>query len=84
MEGLNMLRSLTDMDQKAYPERLGKLFIVNSPFVFVKVYSMIKKWLDPGGKDKASFCCSHSYLLWLILVLVADPYAFNHSHLYSH
>ena len=52
MDGLNMLRSLTDMDQKAYPERLGKLFIVNSPYVFVKVYSMIKKWLDPGGKDK--------------------------------
>lgn len=50
MDGLNMLRSLTDMDQKAYPERLGKLFIVNSPYVFVKVYSMIKKWLDPGGK----------------------------------
>lgn len=46
-----MLRSLTDMDQKAYPERLGKLFIVNSPYVFVKVYSMIKKWLDPGGKE---------------------------------
>lgn len=51
MDGLNMLRSLTDMDQKAYPERLGKLFIVNSPYVFVKVYSMIKKWLDPGGKE---------------------------------
>ncbi|KAF9437668.1 hypothetical protein BGZ76_011709 [Entomortierella beljakovae] len=52
MEGLNMLRSLTDMDQKAYPERLGKLFIVNSPYVFVKVYSMIKKWLDPGVIEK--------------------------------
>lgn len=52
MDGLNMLRSLTDMDQKAYPERLGKLFIVNSPYVFVKVYSMIKKWLDPGGKEQ--------------------------------
>ncbi|KAG0240321.1 hypothetical protein BGW41_007034 [Actinomortierella wolfii] len=52
MEGLNMLRSLTDMDQKAYPERLGKLFIVNSPFVFVKVFSMIKKWLDPGVIEK--------------------------------
>ncbi|KAF9322344.1 hypothetical protein BG000_002675 [Podila horticola] len=52
MDGLNMLRSLTDMDQKAYPERLGKLFIVNSPYVFVKVYSMIKKWLDPGVIEK--------------------------------
>ncbi|KAF9203325.1 hypothetical protein BGZ49_006536 [Haplosporangium sp. Z 27] len=52
MEGLNMLRSLTDMDQKAYPERLGMLFIVNSPYVFVKVYSMIKKWLDPGVIEK--------------------------------
>ncbi|KAF9272081.1 CRAL-TRIO domain-containing protein [Linnemannia elongata] len=67
MEGLNMLRSLTDMDQKAYPERLGKLFIVNSPFVFVKVYSMIKKWLDPGviekihilGKDYKSVLLAH-------------------------
>ena len=60
-----MLRSLTDMDQKAYPERLGKLFIVNSPFVFVKVYSMIKKWLDPGGKDKTSF----------LLFVFVPPYA---------
>ncbi|KAF9161508.1 hypothetical protein BGX21_002041, partial [Mortierella sp. AD011] len=67
MEGLNMLKSLTDMDQKAYPERLGKLFIVNSPFVFVKVYSMIKKWLDPGviekihilGKDYKSVLLKH-------------------------
>ncbi|KAI7832443.1 CRAL-TRIO domain-containing protein [Gamsiella multidivaricata] len=67
MEGLNMLRSLTDMDQKAYPERLGKLFIVNSPYVFVKVYSMIKKWLDPGviekihilGKDYKSVLLQH-------------------------
>ncbi|KAF9954402.1 cytosolic factor, phosphatidylinositol/phosphatidylcholine transfer protein [Modicella reniformis] len=67
MEGLNMLRSLTDMDQKAYPERLGKLFIVNSPIVFVKVYSMIKKWLDPGviekihilGKDYKSILLKH-------------------------
>ncbi|KAG0248079.1 hypothetical protein BG011_000552 [Mortierella polycephala] len=67
MDGLNMLRSLTDMDQKAYPERLGKLFIVNSPFVFVKVYSMIKKWLDPGviekihilGKDYKSILLDH-------------------------
>ncbi|KAG0321370.1 hypothetical protein BGZ99_003952 [Dissophora globulifera] len=67
MEGLNMLRSLTDMDQKAYPERLGMLFIVNSPYVFVKVYSMIKKWLDPGviekihilGKDYQSVLLEH-------------------------
>ncbi|KAG0056312.1 cytosolic factor, phosphatidylinositol/phosphatidylcholine transfer protein [Gryganskiella cystojenkinii] len=67
MDGLNMLRSLTDMDQKAYPERLGKLFIVNSPYVFVKVYSMIKKWLDPGviekihilGKDFKSILLDH-------------------------
>lgn len=65
MEGLNMLRSLTDMDQKAYPERLGKLFIVNSPFVFVKVYSMIKKWLDPGGKNK-SFLSLHAFMLTLL------------------
>ncbi|KAG0357310.1 hypothetical protein BG005_003668 [Podila minutissima] len=67
MDGLNMLRSLTDMDQKAYPERLGKLFIVNSPYVFVKVYSMIKKWLDPGviekihilGKDYKNILLDH-------------------------
>ncbi|KAF9365930.1 cytosolic factor, phosphatidylinositol/phosphatidylcholine transfer protein [Mortierella sp. NVP85] len=67
MDGLNMLRSLTDMDQKAYPERLGKLFIVNSPTLFVKIYSMIKKWLDPGviekihilGKDYKSVLLRH-------------------------
>lgn len=79
-----MLRSLTDMDQKAYPERLGKLFIVNSPFVFVKVYSMIKKWLDPGGKYKTSFLLFVFASPLLLLVVVADPYAFGHSRLCSH
>jgi hypothetical protein len=43
---LNALQRLTKIDQNNYPECLGKLFIVNAPWIFGSVWGFIKTFLD--------------------------------------
>ena len=52
MPGLHLLKALSEHDSNYYPERLGRLFLVNAPSIFLKVWSTIKKWLDKGILDK--------------------------------
>lgn len=40
------------ISQNYYPERLGKLFIINAPWGFSSVFSMISSFLDPVTVDK--------------------------------
>lgn len=35
------------ISQNYYPERLGKLYIINAPWGFSTVWSVVKGWLDP-------------------------------------
>ena len=56
MPGLTLYRAIAELDQKYYPERLGKLFVVNAPFMFVKIWALAKKWLDPGMLEKVHIC----------------------------
>lgn len=35
------------ISQNYYPERLGKLFLINAPWGFSTVWSVVKGWLDP-------------------------------------
>ncbi|KAK7445188.1 cytosolic factor, phosphatidylinositol/phosphatidylcholine transfer protein [Stygiomarasmius scandens] len=37
----------TQIGQERYPEVMGKFYIVNAPWVFSTVWSVIKGWLDP-------------------------------------
>jgi hypothetical protein len=41
------LQSVTVISQNYYPERLGKLYIINAPWGFAGVFSVIKRFLDP-------------------------------------
>ncbi|KAG9285867.1 hypothetical protein G9A89_013292 [Geosiphon pyriformis] len=52
MAAMNMFRELIDLDQMHYPERLGKLFIVNAPFIFVSIWAIAKRWLEPRTLEK--------------------------------
>ena len=52
LPSLTLYRAIAELDQKYYPERLGKLFVVNAPFMFVKIWALAKKWLDPGMLKK--------------------------------
>ncbi|KAK6218878.1 Sec14 cytosolic factor [Colletotrichum tabaci] len=38
--------------QNYYPERLGKLYIINAPWGFSTVWSFVKGWLDPVTVNK--------------------------------
>jgi hypothetical protein len=41
------LKSVSSISQDHYPERLGKLYIINAPWGFSSVFSVVKGFLDP-------------------------------------
>jgi hypothetical protein len=44
---LAMVKLLAEVDQKQYPETMGRVFIINVPSVFPLVWRGIRPWLDP-------------------------------------
>lgn len=40
-------KSATKISQDCYPERLGKLFVINAPWYFKYLYAAVKTFLDP-------------------------------------
>ncbi|KAI7875482.1 CRAL/TRIO domain-containing protein [Lichtheimia hyalospora FSU 10163] len=52
MPALYLIKAISDMDQKYYPETLNKLYLVNAPSAFVMVWKVVKAWLDPGTIEK--------------------------------
>ena len=41
------LQKTSAVSQDYYPERLGKLFVINAPWGFSSAFSIVKKFLDP-------------------------------------
>jgi hypothetical protein len=41
------LQSASGISQNHYPERLGKLYIINAPWGFSGVFAVVKRFLDP-------------------------------------
>ncbi|ODQ65683.1 PI/PC TP protein [Nadsonia fulvescens var. elongata DSM 6958] len=41
------LKEASNIGQNYYPERMGKFYVINAPFGFATVFSMIKRFLDP-------------------------------------
>ena len=46
------LKQTTTISQNYYPERLGKLYIINAPWGFSSVFSVVKGFLDPVTVSK--------------------------------
>jgi hypothetical protein len=46
------LKSASNMSQNYYPERLGKLFVINAPWGFSTIWGAIKGWIDPVTVQK--------------------------------
>ena len=42
---LTLTKLLAEIDQKQYPETLGRIFIINVPSVFPFVWRMVRPWL---------------------------------------
>ena len=46
------LQQASGISQNYYPERLGKLYVINAPWGFSTVFSVVKKFLDPVTVNK--------------------------------
>ncbi|KAJ6004266.1 Sec14 cytosolic factor [Penicillium canescens] len=46
------VRQTSEILQNYYPERLGKLYLVNAPWGFSSVFSVVKSFLDPVTVNK--------------------------------
>lgn len=42
----------SNIGQNHYPETMGHMFIINAPYLFATVWSLIKPWLDPATQEK--------------------------------
>ena len=51
---INLLRITLEVTVDYNPEFMAKMFIINSPFIFTGVWSMIKGWLDEKVRRKIS------------------------------
>lgn len=47
-----LVKECSDYSQKYYPERLGKMYVINAPWGFGTVWSLVKKILDPVTAEK--------------------------------
>ncbi|KAI6365699.1 cytosolic factor, phosphatidylinositol/phosphatidylcholine transfer protein [Pyricularia grisea] len=46
------VRAASNMSQNYYPERLGRLYLINTPWGFSGVWGIVKGWLDPVTVQK--------------------------------
>jgi hypothetical protein len=46
------LGNVSAISQNYYPERLGKLYVINAPWGFAGVFSVVKRFLDPVTVNK--------------------------------
>lgn len=46
------ISAASHIGQNYYPERMGKFYVINAPFGFSAVFSVIKKFLDPVTVNK--------------------------------
>ena len=51
-KALGLFTRLAKLDQEYYPERVGKIFIVNTPWAFPYLWKVAKTFLDPKTRDK--------------------------------
>jgi len=46
------LKSHFKILQDNYPERLGKMFVINAPTIFAGIWAVLKKFVDPKTRNK--------------------------------
>jgi hypothetical protein len=58
MDSIWYIKQILQVDQNYYPERLYKLYIINSPWYFPALYGMFKPFIDQRTRDKINIFSS--------------------------
>lgn len=53
------MRSCLKISLDYYPEIMGKLTIINAPFIFTGIYAVVKGWIDEKTRRKISILGSN-------------------------
>lgn len=46
------VQQASKIGQYYYPETMGRFYIINAPYIFTTVWSVVKAWLDPVTREK--------------------------------
>jgi len=46
------VQQASKIGQFYYPETMGRFYIINAPYIFTTVWSVVKGWLDPVTREK--------------------------------
>lgn len=49
---LDLVKSFVSIDNVVYPEMLGKMLVINAPWLAVQTWSIVRGWLDPRTQAK--------------------------------
>jgi hypothetical protein len=49
---ISVFRQSLSIDEAYYPERLDHLFMINAPWFFTAIWSMLRPWIDPITAEK--------------------------------
>jgi hypothetical protein len=49
---LSVFRQIISCDQNYYPERLKHFFVINAPWYFTAIWTLVKPWIDPITREK--------------------------------
>lgn len=49
---ISVFRQTLNIDEAYYPERLDHLFMINAPWYFTAIWSMLRPWIDPITAEK--------------------------------
>jgi hypothetical protein len=52
MFGIEYCKQLFQMDEKYFPERLYKTYLINAPWYFTALYALVSPWIDPKTATK--------------------------------
>lgn len=67
----SLLKTVAGITSDNYPENMGTMFVVNAPFLFYGIWSVIKGFLDERTTNKVKIIGS-SYQKELLLMIDAD------------
>ena len=70
-DAMRFLRTIAEIDQAHYPERLGRLVVINAPVVLSGVFAIVSTWLAPATRAKVRVLSWESAWRPALLELIA-------------